>query len=41
MVALCDENIVYIDTSEPLCGEELLTHMGFLVQICRGDNSSS
>lgn len=41
IVALCDKNIVYVDTSEPLCGEELLTHMGFLAQICGGDHSSS
>ena len=41
MVTLYDENIGCVDTSEPLCKEELLTLMGFLVHICGGDNSSS
>lgn len=41
MVTLYDENIACIDTLEPLCKEELSTLVGFLVQICDGDNSSS
>lgn len=41
MVTLYDENIGCIDTLEPLCKEAFLTHMGFLLQICGGDNSSS